>query len=140
VVHAIDVDRDRIDPTALVKRAIRHPTVHYVIFNRTISTRDNNFRTQRYTGDNPHTGYVHVSRRRGSTYENDRTPVGHHHRSDPAGTDAPSGRVHRIAHPTAGQPAPERADMPFAQRFIGERQCGAVDGFHGPRTETGVPW
>jgi hypothetical protein len=140
VVHALDVDKDGIDPAALVRRAIRHPTVHYVIFNRTIWTRDNDFRSRRYNGDNPHTGHVHISGRRGRANENDRTPWGI------ATGPIPSALATRPAVLIGSRtlrltnPRMNGNDVRFVQRFIGERECGPVDGFYGPRTEAGVRW
>jgi peptidoglycan hydrolase-like protein with peptidoglycan-binding domain len=140
VVHALDVDKDGIDPTALVRRAIGHPTVHYVIFNRTIWTRDNDFRSRRYTGDNPHTGHVHVSGLRGRSHENNGTPWGI------ATGPIPSAPVPRPQAPIGSRtlrlsnPRLHGHDVRFVQRFIGERECGPVDGVYGPLTAAGVRW
>jgi peptidoglycan hydrolase-like protein with peptidoglycan-binding domain len=140
VVHAIDVDRDGIDAGTLVRRAIRHPTVHYVIFDRTIWTRDNDFRSRRYTGDNPHTGHIHVSGRRGHGHENNPTPWGIatgqiRSATIPRPTTAIGSRTLRLTNPRMNG-----HDVRFVQRFIGERECGPVDGFYGPLTVAGVRW
>jgi peptidoglycan hydrolase-like protein with peptidoglycan-binding domain len=138
VVHAIDVDTDGIDPKLLVRRAIKHPTTQYVIFNRTIWSRTHGFQARRYTGADPHTGHVHVSGRHGGQFEGDRTgwglavvaPAAAAKKADPL---RPGSRTLRLA-----QPRMNGGDVRFIQRFIGARQCGPADGFFGPRTEAGV--
>ena len=65
-VDAIDVDVDDGDPlhdlrTTLIKRAIAHPSTHYVISNGVIYNRDYGFRPRTYTGTNGHYHHVHVS-------------------------------------------------------------------------------
>lgn len=60
-VHALDVDRDGIDPYGLVETAVDDNRVNYVIFERTIWSRTYAFRARRYTGSNPHTAHVHIS-------------------------------------------------------------------------------
>jgi Putative peptidoglycan binding domain len=146
VVHAIDVDTDGIDPRLLVRRAIKHPTTQYVIFNRTIWSRTHDFRARRYTGADPHTGHVHISGRHGSQFEGDGTgwglakvaaapPAAARLAAAAKGGDPhkPGSRTLRLA-----QPRMNGGDVRFIQRFIGARQCGAADGFFGPRTEAGV--
>lgn len=61
VVRAIDVDRDGIDPMALVAAAIAHPSTNYVIFNGSIWSRAYGFRRRVYTGSNKHEHHVHIS-------------------------------------------------------------------------------
>ena len=65
-VDAIDVDVDDGDPTKdlrtmLIKRAIAHPSTHYVISNGIIYNRDYGFRPRVYKGTNGHYHHVHVS-------------------------------------------------------------------------------
>lgn len=60
-VRAIDVDRDGIDPAAVVAAAIRDPRTWYVIWNRRIYSRNFGFRAHRYNGANPHDKHIHVS-------------------------------------------------------------------------------
>lgn len=69
-VHAIDEDKDGMDPNLVVARAIKHPTTSYVIYNRTIWERDRNFAAHSYTGSDPHTSHVHVSGLSGVSNEN----------------------------------------------------------------------
>lgn len=140
VVHAIDVDKDGIDPRLLVRRAIAHPTVAYVIFDRTIWSRGRRFTPRRYTGPNPHTGHVHISGRHGSQFENDRTTWG---LATPApakaaATGQPGGD--RIGSRTLRltQPRMKGSDVRFVQRFIGRREAGPADGIFGPQTEHGI--
>jgi hypothetical protein len=153
VVHAIDVDLNGIDPNALVRRAIRHPTAQYVIFNRTIWSRSHGFQPRRYTGTDPHTGHVHISGRYGAEFENNRSAWGL--ATEPV-TVVKSAQ--RAAQPGAlkqspiqpgrpgsrtlrpGRPRMHGDDVLFVQKFIGAKQCGAADGFYGPSTEAGVRW
>lgn len=153
VVHAIDVDINGIDPPALVRVAIRHPTTQYVIFNRTIWSRTRGFQPCRYTGSDPHTGHVHISGRYGSAFENNRSAWG------VAAAPAPAAKAPQPAsRAPARRPAPAQPGKPgsrslrltrppmhgydvlFVQRFIGAKQCGVADGFYGPHTEAGVRW
>lgn len=62
-VHAIDIDKDGIDPDFVVSRAIRQArTTSYVIWNRRIWGYWNKWRPEKYTGtSNPHTDHIHVS-------------------------------------------------------------------------------
>jgi hypothetical protein len=153
VVHAIDVDVNGIDPHALVRVAIRHPTTQYVIFNRTIWSRTHSFQPRRYTGTDPHTGHVHISGRHGSAYENNRSPWGLAQGPVPAAKAAPPAARTTAHRPVPAQPGKpgSRAlrltrppmhgyDVLFVQRFIGAKQCGVADGFYGPHTEAGVRW
>jgi hypothetical protein len=139
VVHAIDVDRDGIDPKLVVRLAIAHPTTQYVIFNRTIWSRTHGFKPRRYTGPNPHTEHLHVSGRHGTQFENNLTAWGlatapKTLQTAPApGVQKPGSRTLKLT-----QPRMRGADVRFIQRFIGERQCGPADGIFGPKTEAGV--
>jgi peptidoglycan hydrolase-like protein with peptidoglycan-binding domain len=158
VVHAIDVDRDGIDPKLLIRRAIQHTTVEYVIFDHTIWSRSRGFQPRRYTGVNPHTGHVHISGRHGTEFETNRaawgiapgpaavqpaaagapgTAAG----SAPAGVSTvPAAADHRPGSRTLRltQPRMRGRDVAFAQRFIGPARCGPADGVFGPHTEAGV--
>jgi hypothetical protein len=68
-VHAIDVDKDGINPKLVVSAAIKDPRTAYVIFNRKIYSRGSGFRARKYTGKNPHTEHLHVSILRTATAE-----------------------------------------------------------------------
>lgn len=74
VVDALDIDVDGIDPAWLVSLAIKHPSVNYVIWNRTIWSRRHGFKARRYSGSNPHTKHVHVSLRQSASAEQNNTP------------------------------------------------------------------
>lgn len=65
-VHAIDVDKDGIDPYQLVNIAIADERVNYVIFNKAIFSRAYGFRARLYTGANPHDKHVHISAMHGA--------------------------------------------------------------------------
>jgi hypothetical protein len=65
-VDALDVAVDDGDPTkdlrtTLIRRAIAHPSTHYVISNGIIYSRAYGFRPRTYTGSNGHYHHVHVS-------------------------------------------------------------------------------
>ena len=64
VVNAIDVMvGGSVDVPELVRRILvrPHPNLAYVIFNRTIWHRRNNFRPMPYTGSDPHINHAHIS-------------------------------------------------------------------------------
>lgn len=145
LVHAIDVDKDGIDPNLLVRQAIKHPTVQYVIFNRTIWSRTRGFEPREYTGTNPHTGHVHISGRYGARYENSTTGWGIKPKPKPApiSTPQPTG-IPRVALGTRmlrlKDPMMRGTDVRFVQRWIGARRAGSDDGIFGPKTRSGVIW
>lgn len=64
------------DPYALVMKLIKDPRTWYVIYNRTIWSRTNNFRPKYYGGANAHTHHIHFSIRSGVKYENDKSSWG----------------------------------------------------------------
>lgn len=70
IVHAIDIDKDGINPEYVVEQCIseNRPT-EYVIWNRQIWSRSKDFKPRKYTGDNPHTDHIHVSIRYGTYWE-----------------------------------------------------------------------
>lgn len=72
IVHAIDIDRDGIEPYSVVEACIseNRPT-EYVIYNRQIWSRTRDFKPRAYTGENPHTSHIHVSIRYGTSWEAD---------------------------------------------------------------------
>lgn len=71
VVHAIDVDRDGLDPMAIV-RNIRKPSgvLWYIIWNRTLYSNTYGWSPRAYTGDNPHTDHLHIEIYQTSAAEN----------------------------------------------------------------------
>lgn len=75
-VDAIDVDKDGIDPYAVIAVFERHPSAHYWIYQRQIADRDDGWRRRPYTGVNPHDKHVHFSIRQSQTAEQDRRPWG----------------------------------------------------------------
>ena len=52
-VNAVDVDVDGIDPLLVVPQAVANPATQYVIYNRTIWSRNRDFRAARYTRIEP---------------------------------------------------------------------------------------
>lgn len=146
MVHAIDVDKDGIDPNFLVKRAIQNPTVRYVIFNRTIWSRTHGFKPRKYTGDNPHTKHVHISGLRGAQFEGNRSSWGIASGSvAPPPVPVPVPLPPKPGKPGSRslqlqQPRMRGDDVSFVQRFIGPREAGKADGVFGPDTQAGVRW
>lgn len=62
MVHAIDIDKDGIDPMFVVGKVIANRSVtSYVVYNRTIWSIVRSFKPIKYTGSNPHTSHIHVS-------------------------------------------------------------------------------
>lgn len=77
IVDAIDVDMFG-GPTAVIRAAIvaagmLHPAVNYVIFNRRIYQRSDQFRPRVYNGINPHDKHCHYSISQTSRAEQDMT-------------------------------------------------------------------
>lgn len=60
-VHAIDVDKDGIDPMWIV-RNIRKPSgvLWYIIWNRKLYSNTYGWVERAYTGSNPHTDHMHI--------------------------------------------------------------------------------
>jgi hypothetical protein len=142
VVHALDLDSSDIPARQVVLQAIRHPTVEYVIFDRTIWSRRRGFRPRRYTGSNPHTAHLHVSGRHGREFEQNTAAWGIAaapvpKKPGPAPQllvgQSPGARTLRLT-----QPRMTGKDVAFVQRFIGPKRCGTADGVFGPNTESGV--
>jgi hypothetical protein len=75
VVRATDTTVEGIDPNEYVAACCRHPATRYVIYNRVIRHRSDNFAPRRYTGDNPHTSHIHRSIDATSAAEQDTTPL-----------------------------------------------------------------
>lgn len=71
VVRAIDIDVNGIDANAVVKALIGDQRVWYVIYDHYIYSRTYNWAKRRYTGDDDHTGHVHVSIQHTKAAEND---------------------------------------------------------------------
>jgi hypothetical protein len=80
-VDAIDVDVDDGDPTKdlrvmLIRRAIAHPSTHYVISNGVIYSRERNFEPHAYNGTNGHYQHVHISILKTNAARNSTRPWG----------------------------------------------------------------
>lgn len=61
MVTAIDIDKDGIDVPSLLAVLLKDSRTWYVIHNRFIYSRTHGFTKQPYTGENPHTGHIHIS-------------------------------------------------------------------------------
>jgi hypothetical protein len=75
-VDAVDIDKDGVNISEIIRAAERHPSVHYWIFDRQIADRDSGFRRVAYSGPNPHDKHLHISIRQTAAAENDRRPWG----------------------------------------------------------------
>lgn len=64
-VDAIDVDAyggaTPVHRPTVIAGAIVHPSTHYVIHDRRIYQREDDFRPRLYTGTNNHAGHIHIS-------------------------------------------------------------------------------
>ena len=60
-VNAFDITYPGVDPKAIIAAVAKHPAAKYVIFNRKIYTRQNQWKAEAYHGSNPHTTHLHVS-------------------------------------------------------------------------------
>lgn len=75
-VNAWDMDKDGVDVDVVIDAFMRHPSAHYVIWNRRIADADNGWRWLAYDGKNPHTQHVHFSIRQTFAAEQDTRPWG----------------------------------------------------------------
>lgn len=75
-VNAWDIDVNGVDIPLILATFEEHPSAHYWIYNRQIADRDNGWRPEPYSGDNPHTAHAHLSIRQSATAEQDRRPWG----------------------------------------------------------------
>lgn len=61
-VHAIDIDKDGIDPIRVIDRLAHYGfVVRYMNYNRKQYHKKNGFAEKPLGGSNPHTGHIHVS-------------------------------------------------------------------------------
>lgn len=75
-VNAWDMDKDGVEVNTVISAFMKHPSAHYVIWNKRIADADDGWKWRTYTGDNPHTAHVHFSIRQSRTAEQDRRPWG----------------------------------------------------------------
>lgn len=60
-VHAIDIDADGVNGDGIVGNIYKDGDVlYYIIWNRAIFGRWNDFKPQYYAGENPHTDHIHI--------------------------------------------------------------------------------
>jgi hypothetical protein len=61
-VHAIDIDKDGIDPYLVIARLSNYKgVIRYMNYNYKQYHVKNNYEARNLGGDNPHTGHIHVS-------------------------------------------------------------------------------
>lgn len=71
LVHAIDVDKDGINPDWIIANIYKHTSVlWYIIWNRGIWSNTWGFTRRAYTLSNPHTDHMHIEIRQTTTAEN----------------------------------------------------------------------
>lgn len=59
--HAIDVDKDGIDPLWIINNIAKDPKVlWYIIWNRKLYSNTYGWVPRAYTGENPHTDHMHI--------------------------------------------------------------------------------
>lgn len=75
-VNAIDVDEDGIDWPVLFAAIRRHPSARYVIYERRLYHRLRGWRSEPYSGVNPHDHHAHLSIDQTEVAEQDRRPWG----------------------------------------------------------------
>ena len=71
-VNAFDFDKDGVNVALLMSAFISDNRTEYVIWQRRIYRRVNNFRPEYYSGANGHYQHIHVSIRNGFLWENDK--------------------------------------------------------------------
>lgn len=97
MVTAADIDKDGIDVARLLDALIGDQRVWYVIFNRSIISRTNDWRKIAYSGSNPHTGHIHVSLRQTRAACNDTSSWGIAKKPAPPKKETHYERLVRIA-------------------------------------------
>lgn len=140
VVRALDVDASGIAGRWVVGEILGDPRVQYVIYDRTIWSRNYGWRPRRYTGPNPHTGHLHVSIRHDRAAENNvRDWIGDPHAPT---APAPPGEI-KYGKPGRHQPGTRTlrlgsagTDVAFLQRWLDLPD----DGLFGPATHNRVQW
>jgi len=73
-VNAFDITYPGVDPKIIISAVSKHPSANYVIFNRKIYSRSNNWKAEPYSGASPHTEHLHVSIMQSEKAEKDTTP------------------------------------------------------------------
>lgn len=59
--HAVDVDKDGINPLWIIDNIVKDDKVlWYIIWNRTLYSNTYNWKPRKYTGSNPHTDHMHI--------------------------------------------------------------------------------
>ncbi len=142
VVDALDIDVDGIDCPAVVAAACAHPSVNYVIWNRSIWSRSRGFKKAQYTGSNPHTDHIHISLIQNAGAENNTrgwgisTAVGTVPVSNPT-TTWPAELIAKL--PELAKSPTERGSVRKAQALLNAAGASLnTDGVFGALTETAV--
>lgn len=99
-VHAIDVDKDGVDPFGIVNAAIHDTRTNYVIFQGLIYSRAYKFRARTYTGTNRHDKHIHISVLHGAP------ALSRAAWAIAGGTPLSGPTIELIAHETGTSPAP----------------------------------
>lgn len=100
-VNAIDITAKGVNVARIIAVAKKHPSVRYIIYNRTIMNRDiGHFRPRAYHGSNPHKAHVHISIYQRASAEEDTRSWG----LASASTKAPAKKP---APPRPGRKAPK---------------------------------
>lgn len=97
-VDAWDMDKGNATSNPNVDEVIaafmKHPSAHYVIWNRKIADKDTGWKWNSYTGSNPHTEHVHFSIRQSASAEQDTRPWGLLEDDMAAFTDTQVAQIH----------------------------------------------
>lgn len=126
IVHALDIDRDGVHIPTLIAAAILHPSTRYVIYWKRIYHVNDLMRPKRYTGNNPHTGHVHVSIEHRTQDENSKVAWA------PVSTP--------VVWPTLKAGMAGSAVMQLQAYLNGHGRVLSLDGEFGEATLTAVRW
>lgn len=116
VVHALDLDSDgltKAEKTRLLKSLIGDARVWYVIHQGVIWSRTHGWKARRYTGENPHTGHIHVSIRLTASAES--SPKAWLKEAVVAAKKAPAKAAAPARKAPAKKAAPAKAPAPKAE-------------------------
>lgn len=159
LVHALDFMCTGAHAQAIVNWGLAHNAdLEYIIHNRVIWTRSNNWKPKKYTGSDPHTNHVHFSGKHGSAGKNSATGTGYDVAAENSTPNPGAPCTASTPHPAPAKPAapastthkpgsrtltytPDKtqmtgADVQFLQKFLGV----PVEGGYGPVTAKRASW